>query len=320
MKRRERRWLLIASYGSVAVALLLIIGKLSAWAYTGSTSILASLTDSLMDSLASLVNLFAVRYSLQPPDRDHRFGHGKAESVAAVAQAAFVLGSGVLLLLHCVERLWQQTPHQVQHTGAGIAVISVAMALTLVLLLVQGYAIRLTNSEALRADRVHYRSDLLLNVVVLMALAGATRGWASLDLYLGMAIALFIAGSALVLGRNAMSGLMDQELPDTIDDEIRALALTPAGVTGVHDLRSRRSGRDYMIQLHIEIDDNRSLLEAHEITETIESRIRELYPNADVIIHQDPASIGSSEHRHLAEQVEDSGPVDTGDGGNDIDR
>lgn len=299
---RQRRWLLIASYGSVAVALVLILTKLLAWAYTGSTSILASLVDSLMDSMASLVNLFAVRYALQPPDRNHRFGHGKAESIAAVSQAAFILGSGILLLLHCIEHLWLPGEYVVARSGLGVLVIFFALALTALLLLVQGYTIRLTNSEAIRADRLHYSSDLLLNLAVLLALLAASRGWHAVDLYFGLGIALYISANALLLGRSALHSLMDRELPEHVDAEIREVALAQDGVEGVHDLRTRRSGRDYLVQLHVEIADESSLAEAHSIAEAVEIGIRERYPNADVIVHQDPASIGASEHDQLAEE------------------
>jgi ferrous-iron efflux pump FieF len=256
---------------------------------------LASLTDSLMDSMASLVNLLAIRYALQPADEDHRFGHGKAESIAAVAQAAFMIGSSVLLLLYCVEGLWSAQGHELTGTAAGLVVSALAIALTLGLLALQTHAIRLSGSETLRADRLHYRSDLLINLSVMVALAAASFGLAWIDLLFGIGIALYIGLSAAQIGREALHGLMDRELPDPIREEIRDLAVRQHGVEGMHRLRTRRSGRDYVIQMHLEIDDSRPLIDAHAIADGVEAAIRERYPNADVIIHQDPASLGADE-------------------------
>lgn len=264
---------------------------------------LGSLTDSLMDSVASVVNLIAVRVSLKPADREHQFGHGKAESVAAIAQAAFILGSAVLLLLHCGENLWQETPHQIHNGGIGFAIMVFAMVLTVALLLVQDYAIRLTDSEALRADRLHYRADLLLNLAVFIALVAALHGLDQIDLYFGVAIALYIAVGAGNIARHALKSLMDHQLPEAVVEDIRSVALAEAGVEGVHDLRTRRSGRDYIIQLHLEINDDRRLIEAHEIADAVESRILDLYPNADVIIHEDPTSLSGHEHPSLPEEA-----------------
>lgn len=285
------RWLLAASYASVSVALVLIVLKSVAWFASGSASMLASLVDSLMDSLASLVSMAAVRYSLKPADEDHRFGHGKAESLAALAQAAFILGSASLLLLHCAERLFRDEHDTMTHTGIGIAVSGFAIIATLGLLLVQSHAIRLTGSAAIRADRLHYQSDLLTNVAVIISLLSARVGYGQVDIIIGMLIALLIGHGALTIAREAFDLLMDKALPDEVVARIREIVLESPGVLGVHDLRTRRSGMRYFIQCHLEIADETPLVEAHAIVEALEERLETEYPGADVIIRQDPHSL-----------------------------
>ncbi len=219
------RWLLAASYASVVVAFLLIAAKLVAWFLTDSASMLGSLLDSVMDSMASLINMVAVRYSIKPADEDHRFGHGKAESLAGLVQSGFILASSILLLLHCAERLAGSGTHTVENPAIGIAVTIFALVSTLALVAVQSHAIRLTGSTAIRADSLHYKSDILLNLSVMAALAGAGWGLPLLDAVFGGGIAFFIAYGAVRIGWEAFDMLMDRELPPEVDREILALAL-----------------------------------------------------------------------------------------------
>lgn len=292
-----RRWLLAASYASVGVALTLILAKTVAWWLSGSASMLGSLLDSVMDSMASLVNMVAIRYSLKPADADHRFGHGKAESLAGLAQAGFILASAMLLAAHCARRLLGEQPHTVAHESIGIAVTITAIVLTLCLLALQSRVVRITGSTAIRADSLHYRSDLLLNLVVGAALVGAARGYPLLDVAFGALIAVAIAGGAVRIGWDAFDMLMDRELPPDVDREILALALGCDGVLGVHDLRTRRAGTRYVIQLHLEFPDSMTLLAAHGVADEVESRLGQRFPGADVIIHQDPQSAVAMERR-----------------------
>lgn len=285
------RWLLAASYASVAVALVLIVLKAAAWFASGSASMLGSLIDSLMDSMASLVSMAAVRYSLKPADDDHRFGHGKAESLAALAQAAFILGSALLLLLYCAERLLHDKHEPMTHTGIGLVVSGVAIVASIGLVIVQSHAIRLTRSTAIRADRLHYQSDLLMNVAVIVSLLSAGMGYGRVDSVIGILIALLIAHGALAIGREAFDLLMDKALPDAVVARIRTIVLDSPGVLGMHDLRTRRSGMRYFIQCHLEIADRTPLVEAHAIVEALEERLETEYPGADVIIRQDPHSL-----------------------------
>ncbi len=286
--KEKNRWLVLASYASVLVAVILIGVKLVAWFLTDSVSIMASLLDSIMDSLASLVNLVAIRYAIKPADDEHRFGHGKAEALAAVAQAAFIIGSGLLLFLYSVQRLFQPGASEVQHTDIGIGVMLLATALTFGLVLVQRHAIRVTNSPLIKTDSLHYQTDLLINVSIIAALLLAHFGWAHVDVYLGLAIAAYICWEAGKLGYHSLQSLMDRELPAEIDEQIAAIALNEPGVRGFHDLRTRQSGSNYIVQMHIEMNATMQLQQAHAIADSVERRIKAAFPGSDVIVHQDP--------------------------------
>ncbi len=280
------RWLQRATRASVATAVLLILVKLVAWLLTGALSILASLIDSLMDALASLVNLLAVRWSLQPADAEHRFGHGKAEPLAGLAQAAFIAGSAVFLVLHALERLRQ--PQRLEATAVGIGVMLFAMFATLLLLWLQRRVIRLTGSSAIRADALHYASDLLANLGVIAALVLAGRGVQIADPLFALLVAGYIFVSAGRITRAALEQLMDRELPEAVQKRILEAARRPAAVRGVHALRTRQAGPVPFVQLHLELDGDLPLREAHAIADEVDAAIRQLLPGAEVIIHQDP--------------------------------
>jgi len=293
MNRTDKaKQLRIATYASVLTALALIALKLAAWLWTGSVSILASLIDSLMDSIASVINLFAVRYSLMPPDEEHRFGHGKAEPLAGLAQAAFICGSAVFLVLHAIDRL--RFPRDLQQLEIGVAVMAVAIVLTAGLLVIQRRVIRQTQSAAIRADSLHYSTDLLTNLSVIIALFLATYGWAWADSVMAIAVAAYILYGATRIGYDAIQHLLDRELPAETQEQILAIAHENPQVRGAHDLRTRQSGQVKFVQLHLELDAELTLAQAHEIADGVEKEISALVPDAEVIIHQDPANL--SEH------------------------
>ena len=283
------RLMRLATYASVSVALTLILAKLVAWGYSGSLSLLATLIDSSLDGLASLINLFAVRHALTPADREHRFGHGKAEALAGLGQAAFIGGSAVFLLLEGGRRIIN--PQPVEAFGLGIAVMVFSIVATLCLLVFQRYVIRRTGSMAISADALHYRTDLMVNVSVIIALLLAAGGWPGFDSVFAIGIALYILYSAWEIVRRAFDHLMDRELPDEEREQIKAIARSHEKVRGMHDLRSRRSGMDTFIQLHLELDDELNLLKAHAISDEVEARLLAVYPTAEVIIHIDPVSV-----------------------------
>ena len=285
--RFDRAGLLkLASIASVATAGFLIVAKLAAWYITGSVGLLASLVDSVMDSFTSLINLFAIRYSLQPADEEHRFGHGKAEPLAGLVQAAFIAGSAIFLIFHAIDRL--REAHVVDQVGVGISVMVLAIVLTLVLLAIQRYVIQKTDSTAIRADSLHYATDLLTNMSILLALYLSTLGWTWADPVFAIAVAIYIFYSAFHIGQDAFQQLMDRELPDDVLERIQAIAMNHPEVTGTHHTRTRQSGQTRFVQMHLELDENMSLKRAHEIADKLEDEIMAFLPGSEVIIHQDP--------------------------------
>jgi ferrous-iron efflux pump FieF len=284
---RTARLLRQATYASVGTATLLILAKFAAWLATGSVSVLASLVDSTMDAGASLVNLFAVRWSLMPPDREHRFGHGKAQALAALGQATFIVGSAGFLVLEAADRLLR--PRPLEDLGVGLVVIAVAIVATLILLAFQRHVIRLTNSPAIRADSLHYATDLATNLATLCALILAWAGWPGVDPLFGLGIGAYVFYSAVQIGREAVDLLMDRELPDEQRQSIAALAAGVPGVLGVHGLRTRQSGQSAIVQLHLELPGDLSLTKTTNIAGTVETTIREFLPGVDLTIHQEPA-------------------------------
>jgi len=280
------RLLRLATTASVVTATVLILGKAVAWLLTGSISVLASLVDSLMDVAASLINLVAVRVSLQPPDREHRFGHGKVEPLAALAQAAFIAGSAVFLVLHAIDRLMYLRP--LEDVAVGLVVMAFAVITTAVLLLIQRHVIRRTGSTIVRADSLHYTTDLLTNLGTIVALGLAQSGWAAIDPLFGIVVAVYICYGAWRIGRDAYHHLIDRELDDELREQVKRIAHTEPLVRGLHDLRTRQSGATQIIQLHLELDADLTLGMAHAATDRVEEAIRAAFPLADVIIHQDP--------------------------------
>lgn len=287
-KTESERLLRLATRASVVTAGILILAKTAAYLYTGSVSVLASLIDSLMDAGASLINLFAVGYALAPPDLEHRFGHGKAESVAGLAQSFFIAGSGVFLILESIDRLIHPKP--VEEIGIGLSVMIFAIIATLILLAIQNHVIKKTNSTAIRADALHYRTDLLTNSAIIVALLLSQLGWLGMDPIFALIIAGYILYSSWQIGTQAFHDLLDHELPQEKRDLIIQITKDNPKVLGLHDLRTRLSGRTEFVQMHLELDDNLPLIEAHEIADEVEAKIKLALPSADVVIHQDPVS------------------------------
>lgn len=247
---------------------------------------LASLTDSFADGLASIVNFVAIRYAIVPADHDHRYGHGKAEPLAALAQSAFILGSAFLLMFHGGDRLINPAP--INHAMVGIFVSIIAILLTFALVLLQKKAVAATSSTVIEADALHYKSDLYLNAAVLLALVLAQYGWWWADGLFAVLIAIFIGQQAIGLGYRSIQSLLDRELDNDTRLKIVEIAQEDPLVRGIHDLRTRESGKTTFIQCHLEIDGSLSLRESHAIADKAEARIRAAFDDAEVIIHQDP--------------------------------
>ncbi len=281
-----KKLVLLAGFASVAVALLLIAMKFVVWIISGSSTILASLVDSSLDLGASLVNLQALRYALRPADREHRFGHYKAEALAALCQAAFIGGSAFFLVIHGFERLNSQ--HELQYLQEAIVISGCSIVLTLVLVTFQAYVIRQTGSQAVETDRYHYLSDLLLNAGVMISLFCSLQGYLWADGLFAVLLGFYIFTGAWSLGRRAVATLLDQSMSAAEHEKVLRAILAVDGVSSVHDLRTRRAGPCCFIQGHLVMRADMPLHEAHVVATRAELAVRQLFPEGDIIMHMEP--------------------------------
>ncbi|SON50838.1 CDF family cation-efflux transporter FieF [Vibrio tapetis] len=289
MNSSYARLVTLAAWLATAVATILLIVKVMAWWVTGSVSLLASLIDSILDIAASGVNLLALRYALQPADKEHTFGHGKAESLAALAQAMFISGSACFLILNGIDRFFR--PHELHSPELGIYVSAFAIVLTGALVTFQKHVVRKTGSQAIAADSLHYQSDLYMNVAIMVALGLSWYGIGQADAVFAIGIGVFILYSAYKMVTEAIQSLLDRQLPEEELTKIKELSLSVDGVLGVHQLRTRMSGPVRFIQLHLELEDTIPLIEAHRISDQVEVILMDHFDQADVLIHQDPLSV-----------------------------
>lgn len=283
----NNRLLKLATYASVATASVLIFAKLIVWFMTGSMSLLATLLDSTMDVLASLITLFAVRIAIAPADDDHHFGHGKAEQLAVLAQSAFIAGSAVVLLLNTLDRITGDEII-VENESTGIAVMIFSLVATLALLAFQRHVIKKTDSPAIKSDSLHYQIDLLTNIAVLAALAGSGLGYTQMDNILAILIGAYMLFSVRSLAWEAIQQLMDQALPEEDLREIERRALSIDGVLGIHNVRTRVSGSTPFIEMHLDLQADITLDDAHELGARAKRAVLEYLPDADVMFHLDP--------------------------------
>jgi ferrous-iron efflux pump FieF len=275
------------SRAAVVVALALIAMKAAAWWLTGSVGVLASLADSGLDLLASSINVWAIHHALEPPDREHRFGHGKLESLAGLAQALLVASSALFVLVQGAGRV--VAPVAVEHGTVAVAVMIVSIAATLWLVRLQRRTIEASASVAIAADALHYEGDIAMNLGVLVGIGGAVLlDLAWLDGVVAVLVALWIVKSAWEIGATALEGLLDAEIEDSSRAAIIEVAGADPRVTGVHDLRTRRSGPFLYASLHIEVDGNLSLRAAHRIVADVERALRRAFPAGHFLLHVDP--------------------------------
>lgn len=292
----------LAAFAATTTALLLVVLKLYAWFVTDASAMLASATDSILDLFASVMNVIILRYALAPADDEHKFGHGKAESLAGLVQAAFVLGSALLLVFNGVDRVIN--PQQVVRTEVGIWVSVIAIVMTLLLVVIQRYVIAKTKSVAISADALHYQSDLLLNLGVLLALFLSQGYWLQADGVFTVAVGGFLIVGASRIIWISIHQLMDHELTEQELERIKQIVLQHEGALGLHELRTRQAGQNKFIQFHLELDDNLSLLEAHSIGEAIEQEIIKALAPCEVFIHHDPSSVVGEELANNEKAVE----------------
>lgn len=294
LDQRQGRLMKAGAFASVTVAVILIAAKTWAVLATGSVSLLGSLADSALDLIASVVTLIAIVASLIPPDEEHRFGHGKAEAIAGLFQTSVIFGSSVFLTWRAVSRVLE--PAEIEQGMAGIVVSVFAMVLTLALVIFQKRVIRETGSVAISADRLHYVGDFMVNGAVIVALVLATQfGILIADGVFGLGIALYIAFNAWQIAKNSIDILMDREFPTEEREKIFNLVMGSPHVKGLHELKTRRSGLTSFIQMHISLDPDLPLKEAHAIADEVEATVGEAFPNAEIIIHTDPLGLEPGE-------------------------
>lgn len=276
-----------AAIASVSAAcVLLVLKSVAAWE-TGSVAMLGSLADTGLDLLASLVTLYAVRLAAEPADHEHRFGHGKAEALAALFQVALITASAVAIAWRAAISFASDQP--ARDAPLGIAVSAVAILVTLALVAYQRRIVAKTGSLAVRADSIHYQGDLLLNLSVIAALVlDQYAGFTGADPAFGIAIALWLAWGAFRASSQAIDHLMDKEWPEEMRRRFLDLAAQHPELRGIHDFRTRRSGSRDFAQFHMYVAPQMTVAQAHDVMDEVEDKIREQFPNVEVLIHLDP--------------------------------
>jgi len=292
-RQQSDRLMKLATYASVSVAIILVVVKTVTWWQSESVAMLGSLTDSGLDFAASVITLLAIRTAIAPADDAHRFGHGKAEAISGLFQAALMATAAVFLIFSSLGRLW--TPSAVTATDTMIGVSLFAIVISLILVSFQAYVIKKTGSIAVAGDHLHYKGDVLLNLSVVAAALFAKYNMFQADGFIGLAIGAFILWSALGVAKPATDMLMDREFSDDERETIFNLVMESPGVRGLHDLRTRASGRDKFIQMHIEVDGELTVRKAHFIADEVEATVGELFPDAEILIHVDPPSEQSND-------------------------
>lgn len=286
---RERKNLLnsLATRFAIAVALTLVSAKFAAWWMTNALSLQASLLDSLLDVGASVLNFFAVKHALRPADDEHRFGHGKVEALASLGQSLFIAGSALWIFIEGIHRFF--APEIVETTPFANGVMVISIILTSILVLFQRYVYKHTHSLAIKADSLHYQTDFLTNIAVLISLnASKYFHFPLIDSLIGLGIAIYIAVTSWAIFKKALDILMDRELDEDKIALVKSICGRHPQVMGLHDLRTRSSGVHQFIQMHLDMNPNLSLLEAHQIALEITQSLREEFPDAEILIHQDP--------------------------------
>ena len=290
-----------AAAASTGAAFVLIAAKLFASAMTDSIALLSSLIDSSLDAGASLLSFWAVRSSLIPADSGHRFGHGKIESLAALGQAAFIAGSAVLLIFQSIQYILH--PRRIDNVDIGMGVMAFSVVVTLLLIAFQRYVIKKTNSVAITADHAHYAGDILMNLSVMASLFISVHfDLGYIDPIFALLIAAYLIGSAVRVVKNALGQLIDAELPAEEKRKITEIVLNAPDVSGMHDLRTRSAGTCWFIQMNLELDPNFTLEKAHAVADNVEKLLMKAFPNAEIIIHQDPAGLEEHHPRWCYEQ------------------
>ena len=286
-----------ATLASVALAVSLSLLKMFGALYTGSLAVLSSMIDSLADIFASSVTFIAVKISSQPADSNHRYGHGKVEAISALIQSAFVAGSGIFVMYDGISRFIM--PVKVEQTGIGIVIMLISLFGTLALISFQKYVTRRTASQAIAADSAHYAVDVITNFsIIITLLVVQFLGWSWFDTLTAFIVSAYLLYNAYKLARDAVRLLTDRELSDEIRLNIKRIVLSHDFAHGIHDLRTHDLGCEYMFEFHLELEGSLSLYQAHEYTDEVEKSLLKVYPNAQILIHEDPAGINEDRLDH----------------------
>lgn len=283
---------LTRSAAIASIAMALSLAALKGWAVwrTGSTAMLGSLADTALDFVASLVTLVGVWIAAQPADAEHRFGHGKAEALAAIVQVILIAVSAGGIALRAVQKLFEGS--QTTAASDGIVVSLLAIGATLALLAWQRHVIRRTGSVAILTDNIHYKSDLLLNAAVIAALVlDQYLGFGEADPLFGLGIALWLLWGAWRASFQAINHLMDREWPDERRERFLEVLARHPEIRGVHDLRTRTSGTHDFVQFHMAVDSRMTVAQAHRVMDEVEARIAREFPDVEVLIHTDPEGL-----------------------------
>ena len=276
-----------AALASIAMAIILIALKSYAALQTSSMAMLGSLADSALDLVASLIVLLGVRIAAAPADHEHRFGHGKAEALAALVQVIIITLSAIFIGFRAVQRLINGAQTADAELGIGVSVV--AMVLTVALISYQRHVVRRTGSLAIGTDRLHYSSDLLLNGSVIVALGlDQYAGWTGADAVFGLLIALWLAWGAWRASSHALDQLMDREWPDELRARFLSAAKEYPELAGLHDFRTRSSGTHYFAQFHVWVPPEWTVQEAHDRLDRVEEQLQQRFPDTEILIHIDP--------------------------------
>ena len=287
LRLKKNKLVQYAGYASVAVASFLLLIKLYALWKTSSMAILAGLLDSVLDLAASFINLIAIKWAITPADDDHRFGHGKAEALAGLAQSTLIATSALLLMSENISRLFNPVPVTEINLGVGVTLLTIIV--TFALMAFQNYVIRHTHSLAIKADHAHYKNDVYLNIGVLLALVvTAYTPYTQADPVIAMIVAVIILWGIKDILLQSLDQIMDKEFSEEKREQIFHLATKHEAVSDIHDLRTRMSGDTSFIQFHMELPPEMKLFEAHRIADEVEIFIKAEFPLAEIFIHIDP--------------------------------
>ena len=274
-----------ASYASVLVAIIIMLIKAYGWAATDSQSILASLIDSCLDITSSVINLVAIKVALRPPDYNHRFGHDKFQDLAIFSQSIFFFASSLFILFSSGRSLY--LGHIPENSALGVDITYLCIFLTLILVIYQSYVVKKTGSKIIAADKLHYFSDFLTNIAVVISLYLSSKFW-YVDALAGILVAIYIIRASYILFREAIHNLSDEEFDDVERKQIIEIIHSVPETKGFHELKTRSAGNKPFIQFHLELDGNLSLIAAHIISDKVADKLIKLFPTAEIIIHQDP--------------------------------